>query len=383
VGLSTEATFITPVHNLIGTTVIEAGQSYRIEVDRIDSLRWAEMLNGFADASIYQTWQYGLARSGPAHISRLVVKRGSDVVAMAQARLALIPILNFGMTYIFWGPLWRRRDGQSDPEVLRHAIRALRAEYVVRRKMVVRLVPNLPDNDNEPLQQILEEEGYLIQPRAKRRRTILMDIRPSMEQLYKGLHQKWRNHLNKARKQHLELVEGEGDALFEAFERIHAEMVDRKQFVDFTDPGQFRTVQRELRQDQKMRVFLCKSEGRFSAGAICSALGETAIYLLGATNSRGMQDNGSYLVHWRMLEWVKSRGCQFYDLNGINPNGNPGVYEFKSRLAGKHGSDVHLLGAFDAYPSPITRSLVTTAEVLRLNLKKAVAYLSRCGWRDH
>jgi hypothetical protein len=90
----------------------------------------------------------------------------------------LIPYLNFGIAYVFWGPLWRRRDGQADAEVFRQALRALRAEYVTRRKMVVRVIPNLPDTNNELFQQILEEEGYVIQPWAKRRRTIVMDIRP-------------------------------------------------------------------------------------------------------------------------------------------------------------------------------------------------------------
>jgi lipid II:glycine glycyltransferase (peptidoglycan interpeptide bridge formation enzyme) len=345
----------------------------------MDSLRWAEMLNGFADASMYQTWPYGLARSGPAHISHLVVKRGSDVVGAAQARLALIPYLNFGIAYVFWGPLWRRRDGQADAEVFRQALRALRAEYVARRKMVVRIIPNLPDTNNELFQQILEEEGYVIQPWAKRRRTIVVDIRPSVEDLYQGLHQKWRYNLKKARKGNLEIIEGGEDVLFECFERMHAQMRARKQLVGLTDPALCRKVQRKLMSDQKLKVILCKADGEVCSGGICSALGDTGIYLFGATSNHGTKTYASYLVHWKMLEWVKSRGCRSYDLNGINPVSNPGGYQFKSQLGGTFGRDIHQLGAFDAYPSATMRSLVTTAEVFRLNLKKAVAYLSRCG----
>lgn len=353
----------------------------RVEVDAITSPRWSELLQQFSDSNIYQTWPYGIARSGHARVSHMVVRHGSDVVAVAQVRLALIPGLNFGIAYILWGPLWRPRDGESDVEVFRQAVRAVMAEYVLRRKMVVRIISNLPQAPNDLFRQILEEEGYVPQSRAKRRMTILMDIRPTMEELYQGLHQKWRNCLNKARKQGLELIEGEGETLFEGFERVHAEMRERKNLAALTDPALYRGIQSELMPDQKMRVVLCKAEGQICAGAICSALGDTGIYLFGATNDLGMKTCASYLVHWKILEWVKTRGCQSYDLNGINPVSNPGVYQFKLRLAGAHGREVHLLGGFDAYPSATMRSLVNAAEVLRLNVKKAVAYLLHCGWR--
>jgi FemAB family len=358
---------------------VPLADGFSAEVDTVDRAQWDEISRDFTDANIYQTWPYAIVRSGRANVSHLVLKQKEAVLGAIQARVVRIPYLNFGIAYVFWGPLWKRRNAAINVEAFRQALRAVRTEYVGKRRLVVRIVPNLPDSDNEPFRRILDEEAYVFQRQAKRRRTISMDIRPSIEQLYQGLHQKWRNHLNKARKQNLELIEGEEDALYDAFEKIYAEMVDRKQFLDFTDPGQFRAVQRGLMSDQKMRVFLCKVEGEICAGGICSALGDTGIHLFGATSNRGMKNNASYLVYWRMLEWVKSRGCQFYDLNGINPVSNPGVYEFKSRFAGAHGRDVHLLGGFDAYPSAAVKLFVTTADPLRSNLKTASAYLSR--WR--
>jgi len=204
-----------------------------------------------------------------------------------------------------------------------------------------------------------------------------MDIRPPIEQLHRGLHKTWRNHLNRARKEELELIEGEEEVLFEAFEGIYAEMMDRKQFVEFADPAECRLVQRDLPADQKMRVFLCKGKDGLCHGTIGTCLGNTGLSLFGATSNHGKKYNASYLVHWRMLEWMKSRGCQFNDLNGINPISNPSLYEFKSRFAGAHGNDVHLLGAFDAYPNVTMKLLVAAADVLRPRLKQAVAYFSR------
>jgi lipid II:glycine glycyltransferase (peptidoglycan interpeptide bridge formation enzyme) len=207
-----------------------------------------------------------------------------------------------------------------------------------------------------------------------------MDIRPSLEDLYQGLHQKWRYNLKKARKRNLEIVEGEEDVLFEGFEGIHAQMRERKQLVGLTDPALFRRIQNELGPDQKLRVILCKADGEVCSGGICSALGDTGIYLFGATSNHGTKSYASYLVHWKMLEWVKSRGCQSYDLNGINPISNPGAYQFKSQLGGTFGRDIHLLSEFDAYPNTALKMLVSVGDRLRTkfrNVRKSLNHLSR------
>src|SRR5262249_8598137 len=67
---------------------------------------------------------------------------------------------------------------------------------------------------------------------------------------------------------------------------------------------------------------------------VVSAIGDTAIYLLGATSDDGLKLKGAYLLQWRAMQWLKERGCRWYELGGINPEENPGVYEFKSGFGG-------------------------------------------------
>jgi len=106
------------------------------------------------------------------------------------------------------------------------------------------------------------------------------------------------------------------------------------------------------------------------AGGICSALGDTGIYLFGATSNRGIKCYASYLTHWRMLEWVKGRGCRRYDLNGINPEKNPGGYQFKSQLVGAHGREESLLGQFDAFPNAAMKWMLALGDRVRDTLKR-------------
>src|SRR5690348_4794481 len=100
-----------------------------IEVDAISQAQWSGITAGFGDASLYQTWPYEAVRSGECNVSHLLLKRNSTYLAAVQVRIVKFPYLPVGVAYIFWGPLWRRRDAPADLEVFRLAVRALRDEY--------------------------------------------------------------------------------------------------------------------------------------------------------------------------------------------------------------------------------------------------------------
>src|SRR3954465_13655796 len=92
--------------------------SFTVSVDQIGEKHWNEVLLRFADASIYQTWAYGAVCWGEKQLSHLLLKRGGEVVAAAQLRLVRLPLLNKGVAYLRWGPLWRLRGHTIEPGVL-------------------------------------------------------------------------------------------------------------------------------------------------------------------------------------------------------------------------------------------------------------------------
>ena len=47
-------------------------------------------------------------------------------------------------------------------------------------------------------------------------------------------------------------------------------------------------------------------------------MGDTAVYLVGASTSKGRDLRASYLLLWETIEYAKSKGNFFYDLGGIN-----------------------------------------------------------------
>jgi lipid II:glycine glycyltransferase (peptidoglycan interpeptide bridge formation enzyme) len=350
--------------SLMGRKSRELGAGYSAEVDAVDEALWYQIIDEFSDANIYQTWAYDEVRAGRGSISHLVIKKDGVIVAAAQARTVRLPIIRAGIAYVRWGPMWRRRSLEPDADLFRQAVRALRNEYACKRGLVLRLRPVLFREVAPQFARILAEEGYSAGSGASDR-TIRLDLTRTSDELRQGMRPHWRRYLKVAEKNDLEIVEGADDALFEEFVAIYRELVGRKAFAEPNDIGEFQAIQRQLPQRLKMKILLCRSDGKLCSGLICSAIGDTAIYLYGATSNAGLKSRGSYLLHWRAIEWLKGIGIATYDLHGINPVTNPGTYKFKADLCGSSGQDVHFLGQFDTHASLLSHSCVSLGEWLR------------------
>ena len=339
---------------------------YSSEIDAADEQTWAQLVQGFQDGNIYQTWPYGSVVAGRWNTSQLVLKMNGDVVAIAQARIKKLPVIGLGIAYVQWGPLWRRTGSEANVENFRQAVRALRNEFVCRRGLTLRLFPIVFDGGRFDFSAILAEEGFSSIGEGTRGRTILMDLTPTLAELREAMSAHWRRELKVAEKNSLEFVEGSSEDLFETFIGMYKEMVSRKKFVEPNDIHQFRLIQQQLPEPLKMRVLLCKSSAGLSAGAIYSLVGNSAIYLFGATSNSGMKSRGSYFLQWKIIEALKERHVALYNLNGINPDKNPGTYKFKSDLAGKNSQDLYYAGRFDSHPGPTNRRCIELGDHLRV-----------------
>jgi hypothetical protein len=352
---------------------LESG--YTGEVDTVDRIEWGKIIDQFSDANIYQTWSYDAIRCGEGNISHLVLRAGDKIVAAAQARIVRIPIIGRGAAYVRWAPLWRSRDETEDPAVFRNTVRALRNEYVCRRGLILRIFPILFDDSLKLYVDLICKEGYVRAPERETSRTLMLDISPPTEELRKNMDQKWRNCLNRAERNELNIIDGTDDNLFSDFIGLYRDLLRRKKFPEPNDINEFRMIQRDLPNEHKMNVILCRSSGTSSVGGIFAGIGETGIYLFGATNAQGMENKGSYLIQWKAIQWMKKIGCRYYNLNGINPATNPGTYHFKAGLSGQKGKDVNYLGSFDCYPGGLSAMLARTGRFAFPFMKKKMSII--------
>jgi lipid II:glycine glycyltransferase (peptidoglycan interpeptide bridge formation enzyme) len=347
----------------------ETGIDFRSDVDTVDENEWNELLRDFHDANLYQTWAYEKKRNSKENISHFVLKNKEQVVSAAQVRIVSLPVVKIRIGYIRWGPVWHKSENE-DINILVQSLGALIKEYVVKRKLVLRILPKLYDEDLKVFGPILKQEGFYWLRRSKRERTMIMDITRPLEEIRRSMDPKWRNCLNKAEKNGLKIVEGKETKLFDEFIGLYKDLLERKQFDAPNDIMEFRTAQEDLPDDMKMKILLCYENDKLSAGAVFSGIGDTALYLFGAINDLGKQNKSSYLLQWKMIEHLKDNDFRYYDLHGINPTLNRGTYHFKSGLSGKNGKEKRFLGSFEAYPDLISRIIVFFAELLRGLLKR-------------
>lgn len=350
--------------------------SYQIEVDRATPVEWSEMLDLFRDANLYQTWSYGRVRWGEKNLSHLVLRRNGKVVAMGQLRIVRPTRFKFGMAYLRWGPLCQLREEPIDPEVTTCIARALKEEYVGRRGLLLRILPNaFIDSPRAALFQSVFH-GFTVEPASPLNayRTFILDLSPPLEELRKKLDGKWRNKLNQSEKKGLRVVVGNGADEYRTFCRMYYEMRRRKTFESAVDVEEFRRIQQDLPESHRMQILICEQGGVPVSGMVSSAMGDTAIYLLGATSDNGLNSKSAYFLQWTAIQWLKERGFRWYDLGGINPEQNPGVYSFKSGLS---GLDVCHVTSLVSCSSVMTSVVVRASEAVRSVLRGCMSGLRR------
>jgi lipid II:glycine glycyltransferase (peptidoglycan interpeptide bridge formation enzyme) len=350
------------------------------DINEASEAEWAEAMTSFADASIYQCWPYGRVKWGAGHNEHVALKQDGTVLSLAQVAIVKPPIPGVGMAYVTWGPLWKRKGLPPDEAPYRSMLEVLKDEYAHRRKLLLRIKPYGFEETDGAMRSVLEQAGFLptrgVQKAKKR--TILVDLGPSPDELRKRLSKKWRNSLTNSEKEGLTVKEGFSGEPLGAIQPMYHALMKKKNFSGW-DLDELARIQDLLEGRQKMRISTCEEEGRTIAASVCSALGDTAIGLIGMTGDEGRKRRAYYLLQWDEILWARKTGAATYDLNGINPETNPTVYHFKSGL---NGDEVTLLSVHDYCRSRCLSFLIDRAErLVDLELAKAFLRLAKGPFR--
>lgn len=212
----------------------------------------------------------------------------------------------------------------------------LREEFVCRRRLALRVVPSAfaADHRGEAYKCALVQAGLRPEATSPIYKTILVSLEPPVDVIRKRLDKKWRNQLNASEKQSLAVEVGCGIDAYQAFLGLYRVMWERKRFETSVDVDQFAGIQERLSQAERMTILLARANGEPVAAVVYSHMGDTGIYLLGATGDRGRELKASYLLHWHAMLNLKAAGATRYDLGGIDEETNPGGYHFKSGFGG-------------------------------------------------
>lgn len=108
-----------------------------------------------------------------------------------------------------------------------------------------------------------------------------------------------------------------------------------KQFYVSGSAGLMLRLVERRSESVEARLFLAWYRRRIAGGAFMIRCGRSLHYFWGATDrSAGSIDVGEAL-QWAAIEWGIAAGCARYDVEGLDPERNPGTYMFKSKLGGR------------------------------------------------
>jgi Acetyltransferase (GNAT) domain len=303
-----------------------------------------------------------MARRAGADAEHVCVELDGRPAGLASLRLKRIPGLGAGIAYVSGGPLVRTAGDPLPGDLLEAVLGELVRQYVHGRRLVLRVAPPIGDAAwNAEQERRFVSVGFETTDQVPGYRTIVVDLARSLDDVRASFAKKWRYYLGRAEKSELTVEQGTDPALYAEFVPLFDDFKARKGFAVDLDADFYAGLQAELPEAERMHVAIARMDGRPVAGVVASLLGDTGVYLLGASNEAGRETNAPYLLQWRVIQAAAAGGLRWYDLGGIDPEGNPGVYHFKARMG---GSELSAPGPYEIAPGGARGGLVRTAERL-------------------
>jgi hypothetical protein len=318
---------------------------FDIRVDLHTPAEWDEIAAGFTDITFDQTAVFSGIQWGMDRVSDISLWQ--DGVCMAGARIAVLtpPLMGKGVAYVRSGPFWRRAGNTPDRQVYREALRAIVAEYGIRRGHSVVVVPR--PNPEYYFDDVasLKSLGFTIKRRHPDPNRYFVNLGLDEAEQMVSLGHKWRYNLRKALKNDLDIEHGESPEHITCFLSLHRSMVERKGYYD-TDPvSHLAELMRDLPGSLRPRIFILRKDGEPLAGAVVAPLGDTALYLFGASTDVALPMNAGYALQWWIVRNLSQEGFRWYDLGGEAMS--IGLRQFKRGLVGKKGRIVPLGNDFE------------------------------------
>jgi peptidoglycan pentaglycine glycine transferase (the first glycine) len=341
--------------HLLRFTLYNERMTFHIDYDLSDAA-WDAFIERRPDGHVLQTsaWATLKSRFGWS-AGRVAVLDGDQVVAGASVLFRRLPLDLVTLAYIPKGPAVDWDNAALVVKLFEGLDRLCHAH----RAFAVKLEPDIEATLGEldrPSSLVLRPSSS-VQPR----RTILIDLTKTEDELLAAMHQKTRYNIRLAARKGVVVREGSVDDLpaFYALTQvtgardgfgIHSAEYYRAAFELFVPRGWARLLVAEVHE-----VGL---EPEPVAAIMVFAFGSKAWYMYGASGDTHRERMPNHALQWEAIRWSKSKGCATYDLWGVpdedeaaldaqymnRSDGLWGVYRFKHGFGGRL---VRYVGAFD------------------------------------
>ncbi len=315
---------------------------------------------------VLQSWEWGAFKSRWGWQPTRLLWRDADdkPAAAAQVLRRAIPKTPWFMLYVSKGPIWDYTNLNLTQQVL-----ADLETYAQKNNAIfIKIDPDVPlafdpadaapHAPGQAVKSLLETRGWRYSPQQIQfRNTVLIDLRPSEEELLAAMKSKWRYNIRLARRKGVVVQQGGVDDL-EAFYQLYAVTSQRNGFLIRPKAYYLDLWRQYLQADclqtakhKQATLFLAKVNNAPVAGLMLFHFGASAWYLYGASDNQYRNLMPNHLLQWEAIRFAKSAGHDTYDMWGApdvfdKSDSMWGVYTFKLGFGGLTRQG---LGAYD-YP---------------------------------
>lgn len=321
-------------------------------VTRISDVQAMPLLVGSAKTGWRQYPAYSkiAAQDAGAEQFYLQISDGDIILGLANVRIKKLPILPLGFAMITHGPTLLSTNKGDFPRICE----AVRAYLVDNLGLSLKLNP-APDF-NDPSNEI-QLHGF--EPiYGSEYETFFIDLNQDLDLIRKNFNGKWRTDLNRGQKGDVRIISSSKPQDFFKFEPILSQLAAEKGFNPPQDAGFFARIAEFVQTGENIVVHLAYQDDRVIGGHIGAYSGNTAVYLLGATNAEGRNLRASFLLQWAAIIYAKNRGQKYYDLGGVDEANNPDVYRFKKRMGGAYYKQAPMVKAHPKWPKGILVDMI-------------------------
>lgn len=311
-----------------------------------EDAEWDAFVAAHPHGSLLQTTNWARLKSHFGWQSnRVWLKKDGRLVAGAQVlvRSAALGILK--VAYVPHGPLvdW------SDEEQVSVAFNQIDYSAYELGAGMLKMEPLLWQSQMPPSEWeaiCRREESIPHTDTIQPPRTIVVDLRPSEEEILAAMKSKTRYNIRLSEKKGVTVRKGTAEDI-RIFNQLILETGRRNEF-GVHEPLYYKTAY-DLFVPDNAALFIAEYNETPLAAIMVFAMGEQAAYLYGASSNQERQRMPTYAVQWAAILWAKARGCTSYDLWGVpdepeetlekqfteRSDGLWGVYRFKRGFGGE------------------------------------------------
>ena len=322
-----------------------------------DSVAWDAFVAGSPAGSYMQLTAWAEVKAVNGWDSTRLVVDGLDGAMGAQLLLHDLGRTPWSVGYAPRGPV-AQAISQAGLAAWTAAVRDLAARGHLSH---VTIEPQVPVG--EGLEAMLEASGWRRARTVQDPRTRIIDLGRPEAEVWGDLRPKWRQYVNKARRDGVVIVET-GEEGIPDFHRIYVETAQRAGFVHRAESA-YRDVYRAFAARDAARLLFARLPGGEPAAALLLLhCGRRVIEPYGGMTVAGGESRANYLLKWEAIRSSRERSFAIYDLWGV---AHPGIEQFK---VGFGGQELRYVGAWELVVNPLVHGAAGGAHRIRVALAR-------------